>query len=270
MKTNPSGRHGPVHPIRHALGILLGAVILSGCAGPNAERLNTTEKMMWSTYPLASEKVIGTCFLVAAESRRNPGRFLPVVVTSTHVLKAAGKDPFVVPLRMVGVDGQTQFVLVQVGGGKQKPPFYVSHPTLDVAAFPLPVPMDLESEVFLRLLEEENLADGSFRVGDPVAFLGFPEGLPGSPDFFPILRQGGVASYDPNRLATRFFLINADVYPGDSGAPVFRTSPKGRPRVVGMVVERLEVQKGERSPLALAVDVAGVRETVSLLVDRLD
>lgn len=224
--------------------------------------------MMWCTYPLASQKVIGTCFLVAMEDPQNPGRYRPVVVTSTHVLKAAGNDPFYIPLRMSGAHEKLSFALVEIGGAGEKRPFYVSHPSLDVAAFLLPVPADLGPQLAVRLLEENNLSGGSCRAGEPVTFLGFPEGLPGSPDLFPILRDGCVAYYDPNLLTGRLFLLNGDVYPGDSGAPVFRASHNRSPRLVGMVVERLEVGDGERSPLALAVDVRSIRETLRLLAER--
>ena len=248
--------------------IVWGAVVLASCASLSTTPLNTTETMMWCTYPLASQKVIGTCFLVAVRDPHLPGRYRPVVVTSTHVLKAAGNDPLSIPLRMIGAHGQVFFALVEVGGADKTPPYYVCHPTQDVAAFLLPVPTDLEPLLVVRLLEENHLAGGDSRAGDAVAFLGFPEGLPGSPDLFPVLREGCVASYDPNQLAARLFLINSDVYPGDSGAPVFRVSPKGKPKVVGMVVERLEIREGERSPLALAVDGGVIRETLQLLANR--
>jgi hypothetical protein len=63
-------------------------------------------------------------------------------------------------------------------------------------------------------------------------------------------------------------LINGDVYPGDSGGPVFRVTKNGRPKVVGMVVERLSIEPQERFPLALAVDAKAIRETLQLLAAR--
>jgi hypothetical protein len=85
---------------------------------------------------------------------------------------------------------------------------------------------------------------------------------------FPVLRTGMVASLDQSLLGLRSFLINGDVYPGDSGAPVFRTSRRGRPDVVGMVIERLGLGQRSRFPLALAVDARAIRETLQLLSER--
>lgn len=245
--------------------MILSALILSGCAGLSERGLNSTEKMMWCTYPLSSKKIIGTCFMVAMKDRRSPGRYLPVVVTSTHTLEAADKDPLFIPLRLIGADGKLSFATIKIGGDKGKQPFYVTHPVLDVAAFPLPLPPDNGQALALRLLEEKNLLKGSFRAGENVSFLGFPEGLPGTPDLFPVLRGGRIASYDPRMFAARLFLINGDVYPGDSGAPVFTASRKGNPQLVGMVIQRIEIYEGERSPIALAVDVGIIRETLELL-----
>ena len=56
--------------------------------------------------------------------------------------------------------------------------------------------------------------------------------------------------------------------PETAEAPVFRLSNKGGPEVVGMVVERLSVERRERFPLALAVDVKAIRETLQLLAAR--
>jgi hypothetical protein len=49
---------------------------------------------------------------------------------------------------------------------------------------------------------------------------------------------------------------------------VFRVTKNGRPKVVGMVVERLSIEPQERFPLALAVDAKAIRETLQLLSAR--
>lgn len=94
-------------------------------------------------------------------------------------------------------------------------------------------------------------------------------GLSGTPDLFPALRLGRIASYDPSMYAARRFLINGDVYPGDSGAPVFMALQNGDPKLVGMVIQRLAIYENERSPIALAVDVSVIRETLALLAHRM-
>jgi hypothetical protein len=98
-----------------------------------------------------------------------------------------------------------------------------------------------------------------------VSFLGYPEVLPGTDGAFPVLRAGKVASYSPGKLTeSGKFIINADVYPGDSGAPVFATRA-GKPEIVGMIIQRIGNASQDFSHLAVAVDSASIRETLDLL-----
>lgn len=202
------------------------------------------------------------------KNRHAPGQYLPVVITSTHLLKWADQDPLYLPFRVMGRDREMSFVVVKVGGGKGRRPFYVSHPDFDVAAFPLELPAAMKSQFAFKFLDEKDLGNGDVRAGQNVSFLGFPEGFAGTSDLFPVLRQGCVASYDPRMSAAPLFLVNGDVYPGDSGAPVFNASKTGKLRLVGMVIQRVTIREGERSSIALAVDGSVVRETLDQLAGR--
>jgi hypothetical protein len=173
------------------------------------------------------------------------------------------------PLRGFDAGGNLSVSLLEVVPRRKGTPFYVRHPRLDVAAFRVKFPVDLQVPLLLTLLEEKNLeGTGNPRAGEDVAFVGFPEGQSTSLGMFPVLRAGKVASFDQSLFGLRSFLINGDVYPGDSGGPVFRLSKTGKPRVVGMVVERLSIERRAPFPLALAVDARAIRETLQLLVRR--
>lgn len=244
------------------------SVVLSGCTNPASDRPNGTERAMFSTYPLFSKKIVGTCFFVAVRDPYNRNCFFPVVVTSKHLLKIAGKDPLFIPLRVIGGDGSFEIVPVRMGNGKRQRPWFVCHPDFDVAAFPLLLPENLDARCALMLIEERNFVRGTPRVGTEVSFLGFPEGMSGTPDLFPVLRAGRVASYDPGECAPRLFLVNGDVFPGDSGSPLLLSPGKSNPRLAGMVVQRVEVADGERSPIAVAVEAGVILETLELLADQ--
>ena len=247
------------------LGILLGI----GCASVRKNGLNSAETMILSTYPLASSKAFGTGFLVAMKDKQSPGGVVPVMVTSTHLVKSVGRGGLYMPLRGFDMAGNLSIGLLKVAPEGKDAPFYVKHPRLDVAAFRVQFPAGLQVPLLLTLLEEKNLqSEADSRAGDDVAFVGFPEGQSTSLGMFPVLRAGTVASLDQSLFGLRSFLINGDVYPGDSGGPVFRITKNGRPKVVGMVVERLSVQPQERFPLALAVDAQAIRETLQLLAAR--
>ena len=90
--------------------------------------------------------------------------------------------------------------------------------------------------------------------------------MPGTADAFPILRSGKVASYPVGPSNTQgYFLIDADVYPGDSGAPVFRTGRGGRPILAGVVLRRVSRNQRGFSHLAIAVEANVIHETLDLL-----
>ncbi len=249
--------------------LLLGVLLGIGCAGVGKNGLNSAETVMLSTYPLASSKAFGTGFLVAMKDRQSAGGVVPVMVTSTHLIRSAGRGGLYMPLRGFDAAGNLSIGLLEVALGRKDAPFYVKHPRLDVAAFRVRFPAGMQVPLLLTLLEEKNLeGEADPRAGDDVAFVGFPEGQSTSLGMFPVLRAGRIASLDQSLFGLRSFLINGDVYPGDSGGPVFRVTKNGRPKVVGMVVERLSIEPQERFPLALAVDAKAIRETLQLLAAR--
>jgi hypothetical protein len=241
----------------------------NGCAGLRNEGLKPAETMMLSTYPLSSEKAFGTGFLMAMKDRSAPGGVVPVMVTSTHLVSTADRGSIYMPLRGFDRQGNLSVALLEVVPTRKGRPFYVRHPSLDVAAFKVRFPQQLPVPLLLTLLEERNLESGGTpRAGEEVSFAGFPEGQGTSLGMFPVLRGGKVASLDQSLMGLPSFLINGDVYPGDSGAPVFRTSQRGKPSVVGMVIERLGFPRRNPFPLALAVDASAIRETLRLLAER--
>ena len=249
--------------------LLLAALNSNGCASLRKEGLKPAETVMLSTYPLSSDKAFGTGFLMALRDRRAPGGVVPVMVTSTHLVKTADRGSIYMPLRGFDRQGDLSVAILEVVPATKGKPFYVRHPSLDVAAFKVRFPQQLPVPLLLTLLEEKNLENRNApRAGEEVSFVGFPEGQGTSLGMFPVLRAGKVASLDQSLVGLRSFLINGDVYPGDSGAPVFRASQNGKPSVVGMVIERLGLGSRRPFPLALAVDANAIRETLRLLAER--
>ena len=94
--------------------------------------------------------------------------------------------------------------------------------------------------------------------------LGFPSVFPGTRGAFPILRAGKIASYSPGPATDReTFLINTNVYSGDSGAPVFASSPNGKLRLLGLLTQRIGRKEGS-VPLAVAINASVISETLKL------
>jgi hypothetical protein len=65
-------------------------------------------------------------------------------------------------------------------------------------------------------------------------------------------------------MSEGMFLINADVYPGDSGAPVYVAGSGGRPQLVGMIVRRIGSDAQKFSHLAVAIEAGAIRETLRM------
>lgn len=247
--------------------------LLSGCASglPGGGGLNATERMMWSTYPLASRKGMGTGFVVSCRNAET-GASVPVMVTSVHVLSTVGKGPLMVGARVLDELGEPEIAVLQFQPRKGRGLFYARHAHQDVAAFALKLPDEFAELVSLpTFLEEGRIAarPRALRTGTEVSFVGFPDVLPGTAGGFPILRTGRIASYPPEATAADgLFLVNTDVYPGDSGAPVFAAGAGGRPELIGMIIRRVAARDSDFSHLAIAVSVNAIRETLQLVRER--
>jgi hypothetical protein len=252
------------------------ALSLAGCVGlPSGVRiasLTPAEKMMWSTYAVATRKGLATGFVVLRRDPRVPGGRVPVVVTSAHLLETAPQGPFYLGLRLPDQAGNLHVAVLELQPTPSRLTAYVRHPRYDVAALELRLPPEVAKLLWLPSFLEQKalgrLADRP-RVGEGVSVLGFPDVYPGTPGAFPVLRGGTVASYSAGGPdAPHRFLIHTDVYPGDSGGPVFAARARGWPRLVGMVTRCVGSNPHAALPLAIAVDARTIRETLQLVVER--
>ncbi len=249
--------------------MVLATTFLSACAsgiGPGTN-LTAAEKMMWSTYAIATSKGMATCVVINRKDPSASHGILPVIVTSAHVLSVAPHGPYYLVIRhpRMGSSPEVGILEFQAPDPGERP--FVQHPRHDVAAFELRIPPEFANEVSLpSFLDEGSIgrANDEAHAGDEISVLGFPKVFPGTEGAFPVLREGKIASYSAGPPSDREkFLINTNVYGGDSGGPVFSGRRRERPRLVGIVTERI----GEKSgavPLAVAVNATVIRETLQL------
>jgi hypothetical protein len=250
--------------------LVLTAFCLAG-SSCQSHRLNAVEKMMWSTYPIATLAGEAAGFVVTCKDEESPEGVTPVLFTSVHVFEKARNSLMLLGFRDQGEPGEQPLVslLAYQPDAKSNQPFYVRHPLHDVAAVRLRFPPEIEtaakmpSDISQRKLMARHV---QVRAGDEVYFLGYPDVFPGTEGAMPILRSGRVASYTGGLGSNggRFF-INADVYAGDSGGPVFVVR-HGRAQLVGIISQRVGPTKESFSHLAVAVDVATIKQTLQLLV----
>lgn len=195
------------------------------------------QQLLFSTVRVettdADEKplAVGTSFVLAHEF---PGRPIELfLITNKHVVSGAA----------------TGFIYFTPRAANGKPeigkPFFVRvddfelqwhghpNPEVDVAVLPLSWQLDLSrkagSDAYLMelstsmLVSEAEIADADPFM--PILFVGYPNGLFDKKNYTPILRQGTLATHlEFDFSGEPIFLIDASVFPGSSGSPVYSYS----------------------------------------------
>jgi S1-C subfamily serine protease len=223
------------------------------------------DQLFYTTAHIASESDdgrhwSGTGFVYQEEVEGGVAVFL---VTNKHVLEGARR----VRVRMAvrGADGapvpeRATEIAVHIDG-----PWWTGHPlpSVDVAVAPL-VPVinrmtELGASPYYRAItsalipNQEQLAQ--LDSIEPVMFAGYPAGLYDTFNSTPIVRQGVSASrLQLDYCGAPAFLIDASVFPGSSGSPVFLS-------VRALSANREGgIQLGGRTPWLLGV-LAAVHQT---------
>ena len=218
-----------------------------------------------------SIQFVATGFLYghfASRDENGKSGYYPYLVTNRHVINGS-KD------LMVRLNGDKSSAL-------WRPDFWSTHPDPNVDVAVAPFHLELEGfqswfcsnrHVWFR----EELKQVGFMEGDEVYTLGFPLGIAGDERNYVIVRQGVVARigdwYD-GRSAR--FLIDALVYPGNSGGPVIakptmfsyrKTRPY--PKLIGMVSAYVPYQDFARSDqtgkvVSVSTENSGLAEVVPI------
>lgn len=174
----------------------------------------------------------GTGFIYAVETNQGTAHFL---VTNKHVLDAAGPT-LVIQLIAATHDDKPDYGQTVKVGLSDTPASRVDHPRpeVDVSLIPFSnVLSQLPKPPFFRSIPESvaltpQLADVMVDALEEVIFVGYPNNIYDSANFTPVARSGMTAT----PIAIDFgglpmFLIDASVFPGSSGSPVFLYDKSG-------------------------------------------
>lgn len=171
---------------------------------------------------------VGTGFVHSVEVE---GGTLHLLVTNKHVL--AGATAIAVRMVEGKPDGgpilgrSTEITTEGMHDG-----LWVGHPDerVDVGVFPIGNVVNTMAEnghpPFFRAIGDEHFADAALvselDALEPVTFIGYPAGLYDEVNFLPIARQGTTATpIAVDYAGLPAFMIDASVFQGSSGSPVF-------------------------------------------------
>lgn len=209
----------------------------------------------------------GTGF-VLSETHPNGGTAL-IVVTNKHVVENSAT----VTLHFVAgsADG-SQPTLGQERTVSAKPGMFVGHPDpeIDIAMIGVGGAVqelaDAGTPAFFRTVSPAMCATPEVLEGfepiEAVTFIGYPNGLYDSASFLPIVRQGySATALNVDYEGKPTFLIDASVFPGSSGSPVFLVPRPSAPDKHGNIT----IGGPARPPVLLGVVAAVHQRQVPVL-----
>lgn len=211
-------------------------------------KVNTlTEQMLFTTVRITTAakeggKGYGTGFLFShLDATGQSGNIF--LVTNKHVIDGAQSAElhFIAGSGSAPILGQKQGVaLAGLGSFKGHP-----DPDVDIAMMPIGDLLQVMSEggkgVFYRSVSSSDCADNvnleAYEPIEPITFIGYPDGLYDATSLLPIVRRGHSATpLTVDYEGKPIFLIDASVFPGSSGSPVFLLVPASAPDKHGNIV----------------------------------
>jgi hypothetical protein len=223
---------------------------------------------------------LGTVFLMA-KPIPNTTRFRSVMITARHVLDSIHGDTATLNLRRRTESGwrRARFPIKIRDSGQ---PLWTELEDVDVAVMYLNLPQGIQIPIISTslLADDEMLSQFEVNPGEELSCLGYPFGAESNAAGFAILRSGRIASYPllPTEM-TRTFLFDFEIFPGNSGGPVYLSSNNrtygGKMHtgetvhfIVGLVTQQLSASlssEKERLSLASVIHASLIKKAVAML-----
>lgn len=196
----------------------------------NIDSIST--QLLYTTVPIwgqkdGGEQVSGTGFIFSIPDKDDSNIFAPFLVTNYHVLDGVKRGIIEFAGQETGLPMKGRKVRVEFEGSS-----ILSSKLngLDLVAIPIAATLDnlnkRNTPVFFRSVTPEIVPTkkqiDSLAAIEEVTFIGYPSGLYDSFNVSPIVRRGITATPVWNDFkGEASFLIDAGVFPGSSGSPVF-------------------------------------------------
>lgn len=167
-------------------------------------------------------------YLVKPDADTAKKQYAVFLVTNRHVL--AGRDSIEVRLDPDTGTGESRSFLIPLKDEHGAETWFaLPDTTIDIAVVPINIAFvrsqGLQSQFILsdtQAKDRAKLKDDGDSAGETVYILGFPMGITGTEHNYVITRKGSIARIsDFLAGAQQTFLIDALIFPGNSGGPVF-------------------------------------------------
>ena len=204
--------------------VVILSFFLCGAAIADTGFIELNTSMMRNTYKIEGKGCMGACFFVGKPDESDPKSMYIVLITAAHVLEQMKGEEAIVYFRQKKGDVYVKIpwrIKIRQGNDDL---WTKNKSGLDVAAMYIRVPKNIDFGLLsMKMLANDDiLAEYEIHPGDEMFCLGFPFGLEGNKAGFPVLRSGKIASFPlvPTRKYN-FFLLDFQVYKGNSGGPVY-------------------------------------------------
>lgn len=170
---------------------------------------------------------IGTGFLVKVDFPQNQSESLVLLVSNRHVLTGSSRFNITFHRRKTNSNlPELEQTLSYHAANYKEALFLHTNPKIDLACVNISTAISqLGSQIYYKFLDKTvfaNFTEPELDAGQRVIFIGYAENRYDQKHNLPVLRSGVTASHPRlNYNGEEQFLIDAQVFPGSSGSPVF-------------------------------------------------
>jgi hypothetical protein len=189
-------------------------------------------QLLYTTVPIWTEMITGgsksaTAFIYNIPIPNKPGQSLPILITNYHVVEDAQRGLIEMILRKDDKPIPEKRVRVELS---QSSLLQFTSKELDIAFLPLGgILNQLENSgntAFFRSITPDLIPQpevlSELAALEEIVFIGYPSGLRDETNSTPLIRRGITSTPVWNDFqGKQAFLIDAGVFPGSSGSPVF-------------------------------------------------